>query len=693
MQQAHILKKLYNRYYPKSNNNTLNLLSQSSEWENLSKEEKAKLTDKYLQEGELLLAKKDTTAIEYFTAASQLSPDSAEVWLRQGKAFASYGEIKNQEKALYLASKNFKMASSIDPNLLEVWWLWGKALVILGKKTDEAHYFHSAKEKYEKAIELSKTANKSLIHKIYWEYALLWMDIADISEEAGDVRLAIQAFRMSFAHQTQISAEFWCDYGNAFLQMGLFLNDNRLYIEAIDYFNKALRTSKEFEDAWTAKAHAYTELYINTMDERCFKNAHDAYSESIKLSPNDSELLLLWAQLLCESGKLTSDTKKLKLSVEKCNDAHNINKKDPLVIGQWVESLSTLGALSGSLDLILDAETKIVAATDKSPRIAELWYAYGICQNAFSVYYNDMEYVDLAIEKFQNGLSIDRTNPELWHALALAHSKIGNDSEDLDYLHRASKFFLRAIDLKPSCPSLSYDYGNHLLKLGQIKEDKKILEEALFYLESTLNNQKDAVLQHPNWLFTYGCILDLLGDCFDEENSLYKKALQAFQNVLLIDPDYPSLHYHIGLCYSHLGELTFDPQYFKQAINSFNLALRQNEENDLVYLEWGLTLISLAEQEELPQPRKQYFSEAEQKIIRSGQLGNQHAYYHLACLYSLIHRYEESIRLLMKAEEQEVLPSIEELMEDEWLDNVRSTQGFKNFIYKLEHKQNMVDGH
>ena len=519
------------------------------------------------------------------------------------------------------------------------------------------------------------------------------MDIAEISGEAGDVRLSIQAFRMSFAHQTQISADFWCDFGKAYLQMGLFVNDNRLYIEAIDYFNKALRSSKEYADAWISKAHAYTELYINTMDERCFKNAHDAYNECLKLQQHDSDLLLLWAQLLGESGKLSNDTKKLKLSVEKCIDAHNINKKDPFIIGQWVESLSYLGAYSGSLDLILEAESKIIAETDKHPKIAELWYAFGICLNAFYIYYNDLDYIDLAIEKFQTGLSIDRTNPELWHALALAHSKIGNDSEDVDCLQRASKFFLRAIDLKPSCPALTFDYGNHLLKLGDLKEDKKILEEALFYLESTLNNQKDAVMQHPSWLFTYGCILDLLGDCFDEENSFYKKALQAFQNVLLIDPDYPSLHYHIGLCYSHLGELTFEPHYFTQAINSFNLALRQNEENDLVYLEWGLTLISLAEQDELPEPKKQYFLEAEQKIIRSGQLGNQHAYYHLACLYSLLNRYEDSIRLLMKAEEQEVLPTIEELMEDEWLDNVRSTKGFKDFIDKLETKQNMVDGH
>jgi tetratricopeptide (TPR) repeat protein len=693
MQQAHLLKTLYHRYYPKNNGNSLNLLDKITDWENLNKEEKDKLAEKFLQEGELLLAKKDTSAIEFFNAASQLKPESAEVWLRQGKAFSAFGKLKNQEKALYLASKNFKMAASIDSSQLEIWWQWAKALAFLGNKTQDANYLQSAKENYEKAIALLKPSDKDVSFKIYWEYANLWMSIAEYSEEAGDVRLAIQAYRMSFAHQTKISADFWCDFGKAYLQMALFINDNRLYVESIDYFNKALRSSKDCLDGWISKAHAYTELYINTMDERCFRNGHEAYKECLSLSPHDSNLLLLWAQLLGESGKLTGDSQKLKMSVDKCVDAYNLNKKDPSIIGQWVESLSYLGALSNSLDLILEAEERIEAATSKHPKNSDLWYAYGICQNAFSIYYNDLEFADLAIEKFQIGLSIDRSSAELWHAMALAHTKIGKEAEDIDCLKRASKFYLRAIDLKPYCPSLSFDYATHLLSLGELEEDKKTLEEALFYLEQTLNNQKDAVMQHPNWLFTYGCILDLLGDSFDEENNFYKKALQAFHNVLLIDPDYPSLHYHIALCYSHLGELTFDPKYFKQAISSFNLALRQNEENDLVYLEWGLTLILLAEQEEQPQQKTHYFLDAEQKILRSGQLGNQHAYYHLACLYSLLKRLDESLSLLMKADEQEILPSIEELLEDEWLDNLKSTEGFKSFINMLESKQNRVDGY
>ena len=696
MQEAHFIQKLYSRYYPKKSDISLNLQGCASDWEKLSFEEKEKLSYKYLQEGEMLLAKKDTAAIEYFNAAAGLNPNSEDVWYRQGKAFFIYGKLKNQEKALYLASKNFKIAVSLNEHRFEIWYNWGKTLAFLGNKTSETHYFFSAKEKYQKAIELSQTqkAEKEIIATIYWDYANLWMDIANQSEEAGDVRIAIQAYRISFAHQKTISSDFWYHFGKAYLQMGLFINDNRLYLEAIDYFNKALRVSKNHLDAWSSIAHAYTELYINTLDERCLKKADETYSKCLKISPHDSNLLLSWAQLLGEGGKITKDHKKLKLSVEKCIEADRLkNKKDPNIIGQWVESLSLLGAYTGSLDMILNAENKIIAATQKYHKIADLWYAYGICLGAFSIYYNDNEYDELAIEKFQIGLSIDRKNPELWHSLALSLTKIGNDNEDVYSLKRASKFLLRAIDLKPSCPLLTFDYGNLLLKLGELKEDQKILQEALFYLETTLNNQNDAILQHPDWLFTYGRILDLLGDCHDEENSYYKKALKAYQNVLLIDPDYPRLHYYIGLCYSHLAEITFDTQFYIQAINSFNLALKQNEEDDLVYLEWGLVLIALAEQGNDFEVNNHYFHEAEQKILRAGQLGNQHAYYHLGCLYSILNRFDESISFLVKAYKQDVLPPIEELLEDDWLENIRSTKDFANFLAIVDAKKNTVDGH
>lgn len=681
MQQTHFLQKLYDKYYPQKSNSILNI-----DWENLTLEEKKKLSETYLIEGEQLLIKKDLSAIEYFNAATKLNPESYDLWFRQGKAFLNYGKMKKHQKALYLANKNFKIASDLNENNFEIWWCWAKSLTLLASKTGTVQYLQDAKEKYQKAISLMKTNDKENKAQIYWEFANLWIEIAVQSQEAGDVRMAIQSFRLAFAHLSKISAEFWHDFGRAFLQMGLFINDNRLYVEAIQYFNKALKISKNPLNILISIAEAYTELYINTVDENSFKGANEAFLEIVKLS-SDSDVYLQWAQLLCEAGKLSKDSKKLRLAVEKCEIASNLNRRDPFIVGQWVEALSLLGAYSNNLDLIIDAEKKIIKETKKNQKAAELWFAYGVCLNSFSIYYNDCEYDELAIEKYQMGLSLDRTNSELWHALALTYGKIGSSNEDIDYLKRSMKFFLKAIDLKPSCPTLCFDYGNLLLQLGEITENQKLLEEALFYIEHTLNQH--SFLHHPDWLFAYGRVLDLLGDCQDEENSFYKRALKAFQNVMLIDPDYPRLHYHIGLTYAYLGEISFETNYFKLAINSFKQALKRNEEDDLSYLELGIAYISLAEQEENPT----HYIEAEKYILKSGQLGNEQSTYHLACLYSILNRFEESINFLIKADKLQVLPSIDELLDDDWLENVRQTQAFTSFLEMIENKQNMVDGH
>jgi hypothetical protein len=83
--------------------------------------------------------------------------------------------------------------------------------------------------------------------------------------------------------------------------------------------------------------------------------------------------------------------------------------------------------------------------------------------------------------------------------------------------------------------------------------------------------------------------------------------------------------------------------------------------------------------------------EAEKKLLQSGQLGNQQTYYHLACLHSLLQRMEESLRFLKQAHIADILPPIEDLLQDEWLENLRSTEAFSLFIAQLERKENLAD--
>ncbi|NGX62642.1 MAG: hypothetical protein KR126chlam6_00040 [Candidatus Anoxychlamydiales bacterium] len=688
MHQIHFIQKLYNKFFPQSFAKGLKLTNISEELENLPINEKKKLASTLLAKAEEILSKEDLTAIKLFNEAAQLDPTNPLIWYRQGLAFFEYGTSANKDQALVLASKNFKIAVSLDSEVFDFWWAWGNVLFVLGNQKDEYHYFLEAKKKYKHAAFLSQNQTDDILSELYWDLGLIYTKIAEHSGEAIDLKKAIEKFHKSMNHQKEKSAPFLNDLATAYLKMGELINDNNIYIQAIDYFKLATQKSNKYIDAWSSIAHAYTQLYINTLDEECFILANKHYETSLEINPLDANLWLDWANLLGESGKLNKDTKKLRASIEKCIRAKRRNKKSNPVMGQWVESLSLLGAYTNRLDLIIEAENKIMKATDLYSDESDLWFSYGVCMKAFAIYYSDIDYDFFAIEKFQIGLSLDRTNPELWSEIALTHLKIGKELEDIDMLERASKFFIKAIDIKPACPAIIFDYAKNLTALAELTLNQATLEEAIKQFEIALNLQKNAILSHPDWIFYYACALDLLGDLFEKE-SYYLKAIEIFNNVLLVDPDFKKIHYRLALSFSHLLEVNSKIEYFEKANNCFKLATKQDLEDENVWLEWGLTLISYSYDNLDSQSQQKKYLEAEQKLIKAGQLGNQHAYYHLACLYSLTNRYTEAINFLEKAKQIDMLPPIEEILDDEWLDNLRATDQFSHFLHEIEKKQNI----
>jgi tetratricopeptide (TPR) repeat protein len=651
----------------------------------LPEEQKKELAIRYLAQGEMSLLQGNLNALSCFEAASKLDGDNPQIWYRQGLAFFEYGSEEGKEKALLLSSKNFKIATQLNPSYFDAWVAWGNVLLQLGRFHEEHHYLLEAKEKYQKAINLSEDQPKDGLAELYWDYGIVWSEIAQHSGEALDVRLAIDAFQTSKAYQETPSPEFWNDCGKAYLEMGLLINDARLYLQSIDHLQKAVLAAPNYFDGWMSLAEGFSQLYVNTLDERYVAKASDAYSMASKISPNDAEVWLGWGQLLGESGRHNNDPKTLRLSIEKCARAAQLDSEDPIIISQWVESLSTLGINTGRLDLLIEAEQKVLKATDQFPDDPDLWRAYGICLIALGRYYEDGEYYECAIEKLQYGLSVDRSDPELWHTLGLAHKYYAEFSLDEELIERANRFLAKAMDLKPACPSLLFDAASSLLQFSELLDDLTSLEQAIVLFEMLLQNHKEAILHHPEWLFQYACALEWIGD-FTEEESHFVRAIEIFSHVLLIDPDFPAIHHHIALSYVQLAHIGGESEYYKRAIHFYRLAIRQDEENDQVWLDWGINLIHLAHHTLDVDFMNQLYMDAEEKITKSGTLGNYGAYYSLASLYSILGRLQESMELIYKALNARAIPSLEELLEDEWLDNLRATPAFAQFLTALEAK-------
>ena len=678
------LRRIFHRFFPRKAATAV-LASEPKDWNHLSEDEKKELSLRLLAQGELALLQGNLGALSLFETAAQLWPENAQIWYRQGLSFFEYGSEEGKEKALLLASKHFKVATQIDPTLFDAWVAWGNVLLQLGRFHDEHHFHLEAQSKYQKALRIKEGHSPGILAELYWDYGIVWTELAAHSGEAFDLHLAIQAFEQALALDPSPCAEFWNDYGSAYLELGLLINDARYFLKAVEMLQKSVLAMDHYFDGWMSLAESYAQLYLSSLDERYATKASDCYLRASQLQPADSEVWLSWAQILGETGKLNHNMKSLISSVEKCARAASLSPKESPIIAQWVESLSYLGAQAGRLDLIIEAEQKILKASDQFPDDPDLWYAYGICLMCFAVYYEDVEYDDLAIEKLQYGLSLDRTNAELWHALGAAHKHAAEITDDESMVERAPRFLAKALDLKPSCPSLIYDAASAFLHYSEAIDDVSALEQSIALFETLLQNHRAALLHHPEWIFEYASALEWHAEYSGEDKDLLR-ALEIFSHVLLIDPDFPKIHLRIALCTMQLGHTTNDPEYYKKALHSFRLASRQDEENDALWLEWGLCLIHLAHHAMESQFMDQLYLDAEQKLLRAGQLGNPFAHYNLACLYSILGHLSDSMTFIHKALNARALPSIDELFEDEWLETLRATSEFTQFIAALEAK-------
>lgn len=649
----------------------------------LSQNPDPELALSFVAQGELSLLKDDASGIELFEKASKLAPSDSHLLFRQGLALFDYGSLVGKERWLLQAAKKFKTVVQLQPDHYDAWHAWGNTLVLLGTIYQENHYFIDAKEKLKTALALSGDKGSDLLAELNWDYGVACMRIGNQSGEAVDFQEALQAFEKSAFYQEKMPEEFYTDYGVACLKMGDCINDLRWVAKAINCFRLAVSLTLSYFDGWLHLARSFKHLYTYTYDEDHFSQAHECFSAAAHLQPASIELWQQWAQFLLEAGQKSADIKRLRAALEKCQRGYAFSPKHPQLLATWAEILACLGVATDRIDLIGEAQNKISEALELSEEEdPEVWHSYGKCLSAFGHYFHDLDYHYQSIEKFQESLSIDRTRYQGWYAIAEAYTAVGHLEDDVDAFEKGVKFYSKAIAIKPI--SVHYfNYASALAALGDLKEDTTLLEQALSCFEYCLQLQKNGIYSHPEWLFRYGIAIHRLGDIKDDE-SLSEKAVEILSQVLLLDPDFPKIHFEIGLCYAHLGEALGDLDDFFKAVHHFRLATKTEEENDEIFLEWSNVLIHISQYTSDREVALQSYREAEIKLLHAAKLGNEEAFYQLGCLYSLQGQHEKALFFLQKAHKAETLPDLEDLLEDEWLESLRLTPLFQEFISHLQ---------
>ena len=237
-------------------------------------------------------------------------------------------------------------------------------------------------------------------------------------------------------------------------------------------------------------------------------------------------------------------------------------------------------------------------------------------------------------------------------------------------------------------PQILNDWGYALLKLAELTSNKNYVETALDKFEQAITRQSkeygNAAID-PEWFYNYGCALDFLGD-FNEDVTYYEKAVYVLSKTIQLDPTYTDARYNLALALSHLGEATADIEALNRANDHFQILLSQDNEDEMGWNDWGLTLLTLAhllDDKALPHQSQKLYEQAENKLHHAAALGNIHSFYNLTCLYSLTENYTAAIYSLERAELAGALPSLDDLMHDEWLEGLRQTEGFRHLISQI----------
>jgi tetratricopeptide (TPR) repeat protein len=669
---------------------------QSTVWKSFAQEERLLLARLLVMQGAYQLAQSNHQALESFEMANQVSSHALEILYQQSAVLSAYRE---NIRCLMLACQTLARALQQDPLFGKGWYLRAQVLTDMGLFEGEATYFIEAHQNFEKTHTLLENVQEAIDRQeFFWKWGFCLASLGKISGEPIDFYRSIEKYRQAYELGYQ-EAKFFNDFGHSLVDLGLLLEKAEYFAEALILFNRAVRQEPQAFEGWYNQACCIQSLAEFKSFDKLLEQADRSFSKAVEINPSCGQLWLKWGQLEMTIGKLKLDQSKIEASLLKFARAYQLESGHPQILSSWAESELFLGAQEEKLELLQSARLKLLNSLEIQPDDPDAWYLYGSCLNELGHYFSDEDYYNQAVEKFQYGLSLARHHPLLWYGLALAHFALGELTEQQALFEKAVRYCSRVIECGgEGFPQFWNDWGVALLKLAEMTQQASYAEMAIEKFERALkqpsqNQNEEGEELDLEWVYHYGCALDLLGD-LKEESHYFEKAIPIFTQILQLDPHYHLARYNLALALSHLGDAMFDVEPYHKAIEHFQFLLDQDPEDEMVHLDFGMSLTNLGllvHDIHHPERSQALYRQAESHLMQSAALGNTQAYYQLAGLYSITGHYEHAMHYLERAQFSETLPGIEDLLHDEWLEDLRQIPSFRQFINELSSRQSRDD--
>lgn len=650
-------------------------------WSEVAEDDRELLALLFVEKGKKELEEGSQDVLTSFSIASKIAPKSAEVAYRQGINFALYPD---NQRCLQLASELLEQAVMLNPTYFDAWHAKAKVLVRLGLVHQDTNHLREAETAFHRASKLGT----ELSPEFFCNWGLCWCLIGKQSGEAYDFRVAVGKYREAIQLGLDLPV-LWNDYGAVLGDLATLLRNQDMFYESIACYQKAVERAPQFYQGWSNLGAASFHLFTANNQEEDFSRGHAAFERATTLEPSHADDWARWGALLTMAARRCHRPDLYEAACERYEKADALQPDSVVILSGWAEAQMLNAELDDRLDLLKAAQHKVSRCLDLDQTNSRSWYLYGCIFVELGRYFSDEHYLLKAIEHLRTGLALDDSDPQLWHAAAVAYHALSDLRADPNLLDVAITYFSRSSEFGgDQVPQFMNDWAVALMRRGEGTGRREDIEAALEKLERALGGSSIEFIREevdPEWIYNYGCAWDYLGD-FSDEPQFYERAVQMLSHVLVLEPEFRHARFNLALAYSHLGELTTDIDCFEKAVICFKALLEEDPEDEVAWNEWGLTLINLARMvadPAHPHLLQSAYDHAETRLQQAVSLGSTQAFYNLACLYSLTHKYSAAMHFLEKAESMDALPTLDELMQDEWLENFRKTEYFKPFIDHL----------
>ena len=380
----------------------------------------------YRYRAKSFLPERPQTALDTFSKAIDLKPQSSLAWTGRGDALFALEQYPQALEA-------YIQATELNPDNAQNWQKRGDLLYRLERFTEAIAAYNRALELDRDNGELYNRKGKALYQLQQYESALAMQQAA----------LELDRFNAQFLSDRAESLLALKQYYNALTTFNrvqaiepseIKLWQNKfLVLDGLERPQEARRVSRDINNSYIKKLQEQPEneaIWLNQGDffaaDRMYQKAVESYDRAIELKPDFYQAWLAKGKALIQLGQNQDALAALDRALQIRSQSYRAWLAKGLAYqnpNNWTEAIASYDR-----------------GIELNPNYAPLWRDRGLA------YYRQQKY-DLAVESLTKASSLVPRDIETWQGLANAWSAVGQDEKALSALERA-------IEIEPQNTSL-----------------------------------------------------------------------------------------------------------------------------------------------------------------------------------------------------------------------------------------------